>query len=281
MKNADIKLPESAEDYLHVFRRRLPLQIKLHELLKAVGVSTEGCVCLDIGAESGLISYYLRKNGGKWHTLALDEDSENSARASGLDSVHEAKEKGLPFKNKCFDLVIVAGGLEGIESDAAFIEECHRILQPEGRLVVTVPYCKQWTMIRSIRGLLGMNYEKRRLAREGYTESQLFDILKDGFDLSSMRTYSRFFVEFVDTIVTYLARKMSSGAEHDVRKLKKMYSVASVFYRVAFQADLLLFFNRGFNLIAVAKRRGWRSRKAPVLVDGRSISEVVLSRLAR
>jgi hypothetical protein len=33
-------------------------------------------------------------------------------------------------------------------------------------------------------------------------------------------------------------------------------------------------------MIAMAKRRAWHPRKTPVLVDGRSISEAVLSKAA-
>ena len=58
----------------------------------------------------------------------------------------------------------------------------------------------------------------------------------------------------------------------------RMYSVAGIFYVLAAQLDMLLFFTRGHYLIAHAKRRAWRPRKTPVQSDGRTITEAVLSR---
>ena len=51
--------------------------------------------------------------------------------------------------------------------------------------------------------MLGLTFEKQGRVRPGYTESALFNILKDGFDVHHVRSYSRFFVEFVDAWVRY------------------------------------------------------------------------------
>jgi hypothetical protein len=50
-------------------------------------------------------------------------------------------------------------------------------------------------------------------------------------------------------------------------------------FGLAYQLDFLLFFSRGNYLIANAKRRAWLPRKTPVLSDGRSITEAVLSKI--
>jgi hypothetical protein len=57
---------------------------------------------------------------------------------------------------------------------------------------------------------------------------------------------------------------------------QRFHAAAGVFYWIAFQLDALLLMTRGYRMIAVARRRDWRSREAPILSDGRSISEAVL-----
>jgi hypothetical protein len=54
-----------------------------------------------------------------------------------------------------------------------------------------------------------------------------------------------------------------------------------ILYRLFYQLDLLLFFTKGHRMLAVAHRRAWRRRDTPVLVDGRTLSEAVLSKAGR
>jgi SAM-dependent methyltransferase len=178
-------------------------------------------------------------------------------------------------------VVVVFNGMEGFPADDAFIEECHRILKPDGRLIVNVHHEKPFSLMRPLRSLLNTIREKRGLVCAGYSESQLFSILKHGFDVHHMRSYSRFFVEFVDRLVPVALEGMPIASSESARAIRRIYRVASPFYWMAAQLDLLLFFTRGHCLVATAKRRAWRPRNAPILVDGRSISEAVLSKAAR
>jgi SAM-dependent methyltransferase len=184
----------------------------------------------------------------------------------------------FPFEKKSFDAIVVTGELERIRDDSQWIEECHKALKPDGRLVLAVERVKPWTLLGFFRRLLGLTYDRKGKVREGYTESALFNVLKDGFDVLSMRTYSRFCVEFVDLIVEFARLHISPGADAADKRVYRLYQAAAGFYWLAYQIDLLLVFQRGFKMIAVAKRRAWLPRKTPVLVDGRSITEAVLSR---
>ncbi len=91
-----------------------------------------------------------------------------------------------------------------------------------------------------------------------------------------MRSSSRFFIELVDTIACGIANKRQ---ERDTAAQMQLYKILSPFYWIAYQLDLLIFLARGHRLIASAKRHAWRSRDAPILSDGRSISEAVLKPL--
>jgi hypothetical protein len=95
-----------------------------------------------------------------------------------------------------------------------------------------------------------------------------------------MRSYMRFFVALVDVFVQALTWRLGGGTPQSKGRIRAILSVSDLFSRLADQLDMLLFFTRGHRLVAVAKRRPWRSRTAPVLTDGRSISEAVLSRPA-
>ncbi|MBT3191764.1 MAG: methyltransferase domain-containing protein [Verrucomicrobia bacterium] len=259
-----------AELNAHIFRKSVPLQVTLQEVLKVMGES-QGHSGLVIGSENAMMSYQLRRGGGNWQELVFDESMAAVISESVGDDVQMFDGKALPFGRKNFDVVVILGGLSAQVSDADFVEMCHKSLKPDGRLIVCVPRQKKMTLISPLRSLLG-------LEPGGYTESHLFGILKNGFDVMSMRSYSRFFVEFVDAWVQGQARRRQDrGADEQFRQ----YSIAYAFYWIAYQLDLLVFMARGHRLIACAKRRAWRSRDAPILVDGRSISEAVLSPLAR
>jgi ubiquinone/menaquinone biosynthesis C-methylase UbiE len=274
MTEATNQLSDIARLHLQVFRKSFLLRAKLREIMRMLG-PVEGLTCLDVGAPNGMISYHLRRHGGTWYS-AVEDNAVDSMRAVIGDSVHPMEAGRLPFKEKSFDVVVIVDYLERASSDMKFIEECHRVLKPDGRLVCNVARPKSFTLINPVKRLLGVDPESCGMQRPGYTESMLFRLLKDGFDVQTMRSYSRSLCEFVDTLVRSFAGGPESVDidEHEVR----VRSVAYPFLWVAYQLDMLLFFSRGYYLVASAKRRGWHPRKAPVLVDGRSISEAVLSR---
>jgi len=255
------------------------MRMRLHETIK-IAEATQDLTCLDIGSPNGALSAFLRKQGGRWHSAVLTEDAEASVHAAVEENVHRLADRTMPFKRKSFDLVVIFDGLEGFHADEDFIEECHRILKPDGRLIVNVHHEKPVSMVRGLRSMLRTIRESPGLVFAGYTESQLFSILKHGFDVHSMRSYSRFFVELIHCIVTFIMDGIPRDLPDAERSIRRVYLVASPFYWIASQLDLLLFFTRGHSLVASAKRRAWRPRNAPVLVDGRSITEAVLSKAA-
>jgi len=269
----------TAREDFFCFRRSLPLKLKLHEVIRALG-DVEGMTCLDVGAENGMLSYHLRRRGGDWHSVTTGLKSMESVATAVSDNVYLFGGKDLPFDKGTFDAVVVFGYHEGVPSDASFIEECHRVLKPDGRLIFMVNHAKPWSLLYVVRRLLGQAHEGRGAAANGYTESRLFATLKDGFNVHSMRTFSRFLLELVVAVVESLQGRSPDGEGGGRRGTRRLYSIAAVFYWLAYQLDMLFFFTRGHVIIATAKRRVWRPRKTPVLVGGRSIGEAVLSRAA-
>ena len=272
----DTDIQIEAKRHVHRFRNGLPMQISLNEISKAVG-NTDGLNCLDVGMSNGMMAYHLRKLGGKWHSAVADEPTAAVVKEFVSKNVDVISGQSLPFKKKHFDVVVVADFLEKVRDDNLFIEECHRILQPDGRIVITVPNSKSWTIVNPMRSILGVGPDERGWVRPGYTESQMFGILKHGFDVHQMRSYGKVMVETTDTLLRAMSARALTKADSD-RSLRRIAGVGGVLLKVAYQMDMLLFLGRGFKLMATAKRRTWRPRNAPVLVDGRSISEAVLSR---
>jgi len=261
---------------VRLFRKSLPFRMAFQEIIRALNLNQEE-QCLNIGDEGGIFGYRLRKLGGTWDTVVSNEAQAGLARELMEDGVHVIGNDGrLPFGDKSFDVVVIVNFLETIREDVDFIEECHRVLKNDGRLVVNVANKKSATMITPLSRIVGLSPEKRGLAKSGYSESEMFRILKNGFDVSNVRTYMRFFVVLVDTFVKAIAGNQTTieGLERGAR----CYSIAAPFYWIAFQLDLFFFMTRGFALICSAKRRAWLPRKTPVLSDGRRISEAVLSR---
>lgn len=255
---------------LHIFSKSVHMQVMLQDLRRAIG-DLNNQNCLAIGSPNAMLSYQLRTGGGFWKEMVFEE--ETAVKVKELTDDNEIKifdgSDSLPYSSKSFDIIVIIDGLSKQKSGHDFVEMCHKILNPGGRLVVCVPRKKKMSLIGPMRSLFG-------LSTNVYTERQLFDVLKNGFDVMQMRSYSRFFIEFINTIAQGLARKQSSkGAISQM----KVYSLAFPFYWVAYQLDLLIFIAHGHRLIASAKRHAWRSRDAPILSDGRSISEAVLKPL--
>jgi SAM-dependent methyltransferase len=200
------------------------------------------------------------------------------------------EERGtLPFEDGRYDRVLLMDHLEWVDDDYAFIADVHRVLKSAGVLVVGVDHRKRWTVWRPVRRLLGVGDGADDRVRVGYTTTGLFDVLKDGFDVQETRSYSRFFVEGVETITrlvvgVWLGSAMRPEEEDDEaerewisRRLYNIQSVALPFFHVAAWLDWLLFFTRGYHLMAVARRRLWKPRRTPVLRDGRTLADATLN----
>lgn len=263
------------------FRKLLHLQVILKEVLRLAG-STDGLSCMDFGAGNCMLSHHLRRHGGDWRTVVLNPGSRQGFEwgLGGAVSVFDGKT--LPFENKSFDLVIVLDGLTGRESDAALIEEWHRCLKADGRLIVCVRRANRWSPLRIVQSVAGgAGAAEHDVARLGFTESDLFRELKDGFDVHQVRPFGKFFVSLAEILTHRALAKQSRAVSENESRLKRTLAVAGIAYRLAYQLDMFLFLTRGHRMLVMAKRRAWRPRETPVLVDGRSISEAVLSQAGR
>ncbi|MBU0678213.1 MAG: class I SAM-dependent methyltransferase [Verrucomicrobia bacterium] len=266
-------------------RRSYPDQRRwkeLHHFLK----SSSGTTCLDIGGDSGVLSQQLRTIGGVWHSADISAESVEATKKMVGERVYQIKDGKFPFEDGKFDIVVLVNRLEYFKDAQPLIAECNRVLRSDGYFIVQASQTKSGSIIRLLKRLLGLRGQDPTMQHSGYTESQIFDMLKDGFDVQEVRTYSRFFVELVDTLVQWIASSPLGTKDRTGREISKerlyerafrIYTVAYPIFWIAGQLDLLLFFTKGFHLIASGRRRTWRPRRIPTLIDGRSIADAAIN----
>lgn len=263
---------------LQLFRKSLHLRVRIREIAQLLG-SAENKVCLDAGFENGLVSRALRRHGGTWHTLVMKEEQRGPVAEALESEVRVLDGARMPFDDKTFDVVILSDLLERVSDDKGIISECHRVLKATGIIIIDVRHAKSWSVLGPVETMLGIDPMSAGYARPGYSEWEVFDLLKGGFDVHTVRSYCGFFSQLVDVIVRHMIRKLPPH-ERDSQTVP-IYSKAYPFYWIAYQfLDLLAFMFKGYRLTAFGKRHAWHSREPPVLNDGRTLREVVLSRIS-
>ena len=160
-------------------------------------------------------------------------------------------------------------------------------------LIVNTPHIKR-SLIFTLRRWLNLSDANHGHVRPGYTESDLFAVLRSGFELETVQTYSRFFAQLLDTAIRYVSER--KGASHDtvkgtmlteedfarMEKSLKLYKRLYPIFWFAVQLDRLLFRASGFMIIARAKRRAaLKQLDLPILADGRSLATATLDSSAK
>jgi SAM-dependent methyltransferase len=239
-----------------------PLRVEIDAIERILtGIDIGVMTCLDAGFPNPVGSLALRRLGGYWTTVDWTRERCRQAAEILQEEVLQGGARGeLPFDDKQFDVVVVARGhLTGDPAqDVALIQECHRVLKTPGYLIISGDYRKRI----NVAGLLARKPD--RSARPGYNEKQIFDLLKTGFDVLGVKTYCRFWVQVMRLLLDSPER--SKGR------------TTAFLYWVASRLDTLLFFAKGYQLLAYGRRKGWRERQPLDARHGMHVSEAVLRR---
>jgi SAM-dependent methyltransferase len=229
----------SASDWaLKLFSKSALKQRKLEMLRKHLEGIENSKTYLDIGSDNGVISYLLRKEGGTWHSADLIPETVESIRGLVGENVVQIDGRDLPFADNTFDCVVIVDLLEHIETDREFVQNLHRVLKPEGTLIVNVPDPNEG-LLRKVRFALGQTDEAHGHLRAGYSESSLAALLSGLFEVKQQETYSRFFAELIDTLITGALDFLKRGGRskkgtvvtgQDMQKLKKSFKLYSLIY---------------------------------------------------
>lgn len=249
---------------VRLFNKSVLKQRKFREISALLG-ETHSRHCLDIGSDNGVISYLLRQQGGFWKSADLAEKAVVSIRSLVHEDVFQIDGCQTPFEENEFDCVVIVDFLEHIHTDRAFVDELFRIIKPDGELIVNVPHWKN-SLLRKFRLAIGQTDEKHGHVRPGYTKASLTALLMDKFTIESSKTYSKFFSEAIDTLITFLLGIVKRGkgtsqkgvlvTGEDLSQYKKVFRIYSVIYPVIWffaKLDRILFWCSGYMMIVKVK----------------------------
>jgi len=105
------------------------------ELLKDLEIFSK---ILIIGVMGGR-DYYLLKN------LGFDVVAVDIGMQLDIDNILYCNvEEGLPFDDDSFDAVLIGEVLEHLKDDVQALKNIRRILKPNGKLIVSIPFYNDW-----------------------------------------------------------------------------------------------------------------------------------------
>jgi len=256
--------------------RRLPLRRRrVREILKLAG-ETQFKTVLVIGGDP-MTQNVLKHQPGIWETASWVEQAELP-----FADAESPAPAGIPYEDAQFDIVIALDILQYLAKPDVFIRDCHRVLKSTGLLILQVPNLKTWSLLPVLKRLLDLRNDEGSVGqvRRGYRGSEIFDLLKDGFDVDVTHAFSRFFTEAADVVVRYAAGYALTGdpdSELFRQKALRYFTWTEPLYWLAAALDWLLFMTRGYTLVTRGRRRIWRPRRSVVLIDGRTLAEAALT----
>ncbi len=256
---------------------RSPMQQTLLKELRMLIRPTEAKTCLEIGNDGGAFSFYLRKHGGDWQTLLTSTTAVETTRTLIPDGIAMLTPEQLPFGDNTFDLVVLVDLLETLPNPTPLIDECHRVLRPTGHIALNVPYAGRLRPLRPLRRYLDRRRTTPVTPRREFSNNDLFELLKTGFDVIDIRSYAHFFSELVNIFLQSSLHAIPTDTSDGFDHILKCHRIAHPFFRVAFQLDYLLYPFRGNHLVTLARRHAWLPRNSPVLRKAESITGAVLS----
>ncbi len=264
---------------------RSPLRRKLLVRTMRLLDKVNGQEVLEMSADDAFSVAMQNAGGGggaAWSSLAVSETQAELLAEAGVAHIHLGELPQLPFEEAAFDAVVASDMLEYVEKPAELMAELHRVLRSKTRLILHVRR-KRRTLVELFRRWSGLTDPTRPAMRPGFTPAELFDVLKDGFDVQETSGYGRFFTEFANLLAELFAGLIPASCEPaalDVRRLKRAAAVFAAFTPIFWLAEFLdavFFFLPDHHMVLRAKRRMmWVPRVTPRLRDGRSIAEAAL-----
>lgn len=104
---------------------------------------TDGGNCLDCGADTGrcfgIINNSIQLNKSRYHGIEWNENAVLEAKINGLKIIHGDLNRKLPFGDGYFRCVFGLSLLEHLHNGCAFMKECHRVLENDGKLILLTP----------------------------------------------------------------------------------------------------------------------------------------------
>jgi SAM-dependent methyltransferase len=267
-----------------LFTRSLRRTRKQEKLEGLIG-NTNHLQNLEISAGDGVVSTHFRAQGGSWKTAVASKAAADSIAYCTAESIILLDQEKLPFENGTFDMVVIVDALKGISDDHAFIRECHRVLKPNGWVVISEECRRPISLTALFQRLLGVAPTTRGQQRNGYTGGELYAILKDGFDVPATLQYSNGLLESVAAIGEGVQKLITAApywlvpkkaGQPELYGYQKLYTLAGIAYPLLWLLSKFDFLP-GHKFVIKSRSRPWRPRQQPKLIDGRSIAEATIN----
>ena len=285
MKEMDNNLSDEIRMWQEkLFKRSIRRTRKLARMEELVG-SAANLQCLEISSGDGTVSEHLRSLGGSWKTAVSTQNAADSIGHSISEAITLIDQAQLPFEDQAFDMLVVVDALKGIASDRDFVRECHRVLKTDGWVVISEECRRPASLVALLRKLLGVSPLSAGQQRNGYTLHELYAILKDGFDVPKTILYSNGLFEAVAALGEFAQKLITRGpcwmvpekaGQHELYGYRKLHSLSGIAHPLLWLLSKFEFLP-GHKLIVKSRRRPWRARTQPKLVDGRSIAEAAIN----
>jgi len=267
-----------------LFSRSIRRKRKLERMSELIG-STLNLQCLEVSAGDGIISTKLRASGGSWKSVVPGKPEKESLDFFLNENIAILEDGKLPFEDHTFDRLIIVDALKYFENDYEFIHECHRVLKNDGWVIISETRRAPASIVALFQNILGLAPLSKGARRNGYKAHELFDKLKDGFDVPETIAYSNGLLESASTIGEAVQNKLLGNAywlidakvgQADLTGYRKLYSLGTATLPLYWVCSLFEFIP-GHKLLVKSRRRHWRPRLSPKLVDGRSIAEAAIN----
>ena len=267
-----------------LFKRSVRRARKLNKTEELVG-NTRNLQCLEISSGDGVVSTHLRSLGGSWKTAVSTKSAADSVGYNISDPIVLIENGKLPFDDGAFGMVVIVDALKGISADSDFIRECHRVLKSDGWVIISEECRRPISLTALLQKLLGVSPVAKGQKRNGYTGSELYNILKDGFDVPETIVYSNGLLESAAVIGEAIQKLVlpehywlirAKAGQEELYRYQRLYTLAGMAYPLLWILSKLDFLP-GHKLLVKSRRRPWRPRRQPKLVDGRSIAEAAIN----
>jgi len=216
--------------------------------------------------------------GTAWEAVAVHDADAALLRAAGFEPA--ARLEDLPVGGA--DLVVAHAVFEHAASPVDLAREYHRVLAPKGQLLLHVRR-KRTSLLGWAREAAGLTDATRKCVKAAFTPQEIYDILKDGFDIEDTFSQGKFFTVFCELVASLFSGVLPETAEPaamrpgPLKRAKAVWMAMKPFFWLAALLDALGFWLPKHELVFRAKRRMlWVPRLTPRLKDGRSIAEAAL-----
>ena len=110
------------------------------EIMFSLLPDSKGCSLLDIGCGEGVVAFELQNRGFNVYGIDFSSVAVKNAKERGVNAIeYDIDKRAIPFKNNFFDVVWAGDVIEHVFDPFFLLEEIHRVLKDNGRLILNVP----------------------------------------------------------------------------------------------------------------------------------------------